>query len=617
MFERNSLDPKKLKPILYVRKSSEDEERQVLSIPAQIQEGYRVAKIYNIPEDTVEVLAESQSAMIPGRPEFNKMIDKIKKGDRNCIICWKLDRLARNPLDGGNVTWLLGKGVINTILTPAKVYLPEDNEIFLGFEFSAASQYSRELSVNVKRGNRVKLETGWWSSLAPHGYLNNSDRNGDPIISDPERFPLIKKIWMLLLSGNYSVLQILAIANNEWQFKTFKRHKVGGKKLSKNTLYKIFRDPFYYGYMVRGANSAWGKHKPMITKEEFEMAQKILDKNNHQIRRRNQLDRQKKEFPFRGLLRCGECGCTITIQNTTNRHGTMYTYYHCTKMRNTKFFRCSQKNTTINNLDQQIHRLLESIEIPVIFKEWGIAYIQKSHENESQSHAQVLRNYHERHERISSRLNSLLNLKLDNLIDEIGYQQKQQELLNEREALQKKIEQLTKNNDQWRYIVEKTFHFACHARTLFAAGSLEEKTNILKALGTKFVLKDGALSIELFPPFVFLKDSKSEIWDIHEKIFKPYEIEANNVKKKPENRPSENFIFKPFDLALKNEKNEAVLAGFANWRRGRDLAFFEPPMGAAQAGPASSPVAQPNCRLRYSSLGSAAIRFKCRCRSRV
>src|SRR5882724_2662256 len=83
----------------YCRKSSEAEDRQVISIESQIGELRRLAEKQGL--SGVEILTEARSAKAPGRPVFNEMMQRIYRGDAQGVICWKLDRLARNPIDGG------------------------------------------------------------------------------------------------------------------------------------------------------------------------------------------------------------------------------------------------------------------------------------------------------------------------------------------------------------------------------------------------------------------------------------------------------------------------------------------------------------------------------------
>ena len=154
----------KIKYFLYARKSSEAEDRQVASIGSQIDELTKLAKRENL--EIANTFSESQSAKEPGRPLFNEMIDKIHKKEIQGIICWKLDRLARNPVDGGQINWMLQQGIIRHIQTFERSYYPTDNVLMMSVEFGMANQFIRDLSQNTKRGLKAKAERGWYPTFA-------------------------------------------------------------------------------------------------------------------------------------------------------------------------------------------------------------------------------------------------------------------------------------------------------------------------------------------------------------------------------------------------------------------------------------------------------------------
>ena len=393
--------------IIYCRKSSESEDRQVLSIESQTNELKRLAERLNL--QVVEVLSESQSAKRPGRPLFNDMIKKIEQGKIDGIICWKLDRLARNPIDGGQIIWMLQKGVIKHIQTFEKSYCPEDNVLLMNVEFGMANQYILDLSKNVKRGFRAKLEQGWRPNLAPLGYLNQTRVKGEgQIIKDPERYDLVKKMWGLMLSGRYTPPKILDIAVNKWSLKTR-----SGKPLSRSMIYRLFTQPFYSGcFEFPEGSGNWykGIHEPMITPEEYDKVQILLGRKGN--------PRPKKyNFAFRGLLRCGECGAMITADeknqiicsecrykfSSNNRQGCpkcntpienmksptilKYIYYHCTKRKNPE---CSQGSIEVKKLESQIDELLSKIHISKDFRDWAIKYLKEENEKEITSRQDII-----------------------------------------------------------------------------------------------------------------------------------------------------------------------------------------------------------------------------------
>ena len=101
----------KIKYFIYARKSTEDEGRQVQSIGDQLDKLKERATELNL--NIVRVFTESKSAKKPAnRPIFDDMINLIQKGEADGILCWEVNRLSRNPVDSGNLSWLLQNGII-------------------------------------------------------------------------------------------------------------------------------------------------------------------------------------------------------------------------------------------------------------------------------------------------------------------------------------------------------------------------------------------------------------------------------------------------------------------------------------------------------------------------
>ncbi len=297
-----------MKYILYCRKSTDNEDKQVLSLDSQKIELERLAEREGI--EIVATLTESRSAKEPGRPVFNELMHRIASGEADAVLCWKIDRLTRNPVDGGQIQWLLQKGLIKSIRTFERSYSPSDNVLLMSIEQAMATQYLRDLSENVKRGNRTKLERGEWPSYAPFGYKN--DRVNKTILVDENRAPYIRRAFELYATGGYGLNQVVEILYSEGF-----RSKTGGK-VFKNQIHHFLNSRFYIGLMERQGKLYQGKHEPLVSQATFDRVQEVLHGRLRPC--------MKKHFySARGFLKCELCGCMITATTAKGRK-----YYYCT-----------------------------------------------------------------------------------------------------------------------------------------------------------------------------------------------------------------------------------------------------------------------------------------------
>ncbi|MBU1864270.1 MAG: recombinase family protein [Candidatus Omnitrophica bacterium] len=491
--------------ILYARKSTDTEDKQVLSLESQIQELELLAKKAGI--KIIEIITESKSAKEPGRPEFNRMMDMIEAKKADAIITWKLDRLARNPVDGGRVSWLLQNGVIKQIQTNSHLYLPKDNVLLMSVEFGLSNQYIRDLSENVSRGMLTKIKSGWFIGKAPFGYLNNPIKNAAvPIIEDPERFKMVRKIWDLMLSGVYTAPQVMEKFNAQYGIRTLKRGKEGGKLLTRSKIYWILNNPFYYGAILYKGEIFQGKHKPMVSVDEFEGVQKILGSEG---RPRAQV----RKFAYTGMVRCGECGGMITAEKKAKpaKSGGVleYTYYHCTKRK--VGIKCGQAGIREKELEKQISKKLADITIDEDFKNFTIKWLRILHADEVKDRSVIHKQLQKEYNGVQGKLDGLLDMRMQKLISNEEYLAAKSEPIKEKVRVGERLQDSDHRADSWIDVAERTFNFAAYAKERFRIGTLEEKKIIFTALGSNFILKDKKLDAKIRLPFIKVKECLSRV----------------------------------------------------------------------------------------------------------
>lgn len=493
--------------IIYARKSTESEDRQILSIEAQIKEltdytaknGLSVAKTY----------IEAKSAKQPGRPVFNEMVKDLRRKKATGILCWKLDRLTRNLLDAALISELLESGIISEIRTPSQIYRNTSNDKFMtGLDFIMAKKYIDDLSENVRRGIKARVERGWAPARPPVGYLNyrNPETGQSSIIVDKSRFPLVRRIWDLMLSGNYSVARILKIANEDWGFRTRRTKRTGEKPLSRGGLYRMFLDRFYCGQIVFKGELLQGKHQPLITVDEFDEVQRLLGRIG-----KGRL--KKHEFAFTGIIRCGGCGGMVTAEEKykfikATQLWKRYAYYRCGRRKKPA---CRQPPISEDSLKQQIEALLSQIEMPREYLNWIFKYLDKVVQTESEKKKAQDNLAGREICNIERRLQNLLSLKIspDNadgrLLSDAEYLNQKNKLMKIKAQLEGKLVESRDLEQKVIALTRETFKFATYARIWFAKGTPDRQQEILSSVGLNHTLTDRKLLIQPRKPLSLIE----------------------------------------------------------------------------------------------------------------
>ena len=509
----NQPNNKELKYVLYARRSivadKTEQDNGVPSIESQLTEVRDLARAEG--RMIVKEFKETISASEPGiRPKFAEMIEYIKSGKANAIICFKMDRLARNSVDEGIIKHLLQKGVIKTIRSTDREWNTDDHTLIWSVEFGTSTQYSRDLKKHIKRGQNEALRRGFRPGIAPIGYKNSKYREkgmDEVILVDEENFAILRRMFDYVLTGKHTPFQVLKMATDEWGFRSRKTRRYSkGRLLSKASWYNILSNPFYFGEFEYPAGSGvWikGKHKPLITRAEFDTIQQILHKD---------APRPKTHVhAYVGLMRCGECGARITCENKTKRqkNGNVhhYSYYRCTGQVNPN---CTQKCFRQDRLEVQILEFLSSIQISPAFHDWAIGELKNEYDRERNDKTTILYAQHREHAKIKETLERLFEMRLEGDIDSDRFKEEKSRLETEERRLGGQLETINVRVQTWIYDAERLLTFAERAVEEFTNGSMDKKRGILAALGDQHIVRDRLLTIKTEKPLLVVQEMVSE-----------------------------------------------------------------------------------------------------------
>lgn len=473
------------KYFIYARKSSEDKKKQIQSIDDQISVLSELAKQRGF--EVIDVIKDEKSAKSPGRIGFGNMVARLQNGEAQGVLCWKLDRLARNPVDGGSITWLLQQGIIEEIITPDKTYFPTDNVILMGIEFGMAHQYIIDLKRNVLRGMNSKLEKGWYPRLAPIGYLNekHAEKGNKRILKDPVIFPVLQRLWKLLLSGDYTVGSLYHYMQKECPI------FVNGKLMYLSTFRRIFKNPFYCGVFDWKGRQYLGSHTPMLTQKEFEKVQEMTSKPP-------EVRQTSVDYAFKGIFRCGVCDCMLTaekhekmIKKAATRKTFIY-YKCCHKKRDVP---CKEKTVSETKVVDQILSKIQDLEMPQEIIDLVLLEIERIKvEQEESLKAKQLRT------EIAN-----IDQRMKAVIDQIS-EEKDGEI---RQYMKVKIENLKIQKRSYEEQVEAegnqqspvaalkdNLSVIKHAQKIFQNGDKEQKMKVMKVLGSNWKISSNIVDFK-------------------------------------------------------------------------------------------------------------------------
>ena len=419
------------------------------------------------------------------------MIEKIKQSKEPIgLLAWHPDRLARNSIDGGQIIYLIDTGKIASLKFPTFWFEPTPQGLFmLQVAFGQSKYYSDNLSENIKRGIRQKLRRGEWPGIAPIGYRNN--RNTRNIEPDPIKAKIIRKAFKEFSEGKHTI-ESLSERLSFWGVVSRK-----GKKLGNHTIQRILTNPVYIGLIVYKGETYEGKFKPIVSTSIFAKVQRILKDRSKPRKSKN-----RHNFPFTGLMKCGECGAAITAQYA-HGNGGIYKYYRCTK----KFGPCGQSYLREEILVKQLKEKISKVVICEDWKDKMLAKVDEWEKEQKQSLQSFTQNLEKRIKATEEKLDKLVNAFLDGIIEKDIYLKKKDELIKQKTELLQRKSDFERKGNNWIEPLRKWILSAHHAEKLVLSKDFYEIKSFVEKIGTNRRLLDKNVLFSWKKPWSFLVSS--------------------------------------------------------------------------------------------------------------
>jgi DNA invertase Pin-like site-specific DNA recombinase len=530
------------KCVNYCRVSSREQEETGYSLDSQkkllhdysVNKGLKIEKLFSV--------SESASGH-KQREVFEEMLEKLKKGRIKVIVCEKVDRLTRNLRDAVRINeWINEDPEREVHFAKENWVLTRDSKsngkFIWNIRVSVSQYYTDNLSEEVKKGQKEKIAQGWLPTRPPVGYMTIGEKGHKTHIPDPERAPLVKKMFDLYATGDYSLQRIhKTMCGLGLRART-------GKIIPLSRMADLLSNPFYCGKIRWRGQITDGKQEKIITPEIFNAVQVTM-------KRKDVPKYSKHNYLFKGIMKCADCDGSVTWQM---HKGWIYGY--CNLYRG-----CPKRPAAREDLvDKEVVELLGRIR----FKnsriyEWAKVALEHGFKEKQGVQISSAKSLNQRLTQIEARFERLYDDKIDGQIQEDFYNAKFQRYSKEKEEILTQLAQHTDNGAENAELVRNLFELSQRAKDIYASSTdIEKKKLILRFIYKKIALKDQkALVTEYTDAFRFLVEiinftngSNTVLFEkMDPKKFEPSDFVSNKGKSGPE-RVAFNFVLRRQDSNL-------------------------------------------------------------------
>ena len=472
--------------VTYARVSSKEQDKEGYSIPAQLKllRHYAATGGFTV----VREFVETETAKRAGRTAFGQMVHFLED-HRDCstLIVEKTDRLYRNFRDYLTLDDLdleihfVKEGDILSRNSHSSKWTMHEIKVAL------ARGYVRNLGEETSKGMEEKAEEGMWPSYAPLGYTNRRDEQGRKVIvPDPECAPAIAKLFQWYAGGDFSLKDVTRMAREAGL-----RSRRSLRPVPKSTIHKTLRNPIYYGDFRWRGKLLRGVHTPLVSRELWDQVQHALAGRSVTSRHR-----QKHNFAFSGLVKCGHCGCALVGQIQKQK----YTYYHCSGYKGN----CGEPYVPQQVLEEAFAELLRGLVFDAEVVNWISEALRDNQRDKRREQAEASKRMRSEYDNLETRIDRMYDDKLDGKIEDAYFARRSAEARHRQSEILREMERQRRASEVFVEDGIRILELARGAYELFTRQTPAEKRRLLQHLLSNCTWQHGALQVEYRQPFGLL-----------------------------------------------------------------------------------------------------------------
>ena len=400
------------------------------------------------------------------RKNFMRMMQDASKNKFDLIVTREVSRFARNTVDTLQQTRILRREGVEVYFTEDNIWTmnDEDGELRLTIMATLAQNESKKTSVRVKAGQMISFKNG---VLYGNGNILGYDRIGKEYVVNELQARTVRRIFDLYLDGN-GVRKIQFVLEKEGHLTA-----TGLTKWQPGNISRILRNPFYCGTIVyrkqfvpdfleqKKINNfgevdkviVEGRHTPIVTKEQFEKVQQMLDGKSESVNNKGRRGKKVSKDVWCRKMKC-ECGSSYNrVTWHKSSEGPQYAYQCYSQIRTGTFKTRERKGLSTEGIcvTKMVPRWKLEVMADIIFQKFwndreGVLAIANEmldncYENEHDN--EVLdrkRDLEDKMELWNRKYNNLLDMRMAGEIEKDRYDEKREQILKEQQHLKKQLE---------------------------------------------------------------------------------------------------------------------------------------------------------------------------------